>query len=249
MNDPHATGQAVGQLLAWLCCCGVVVLPPIVLALWLLLRRKAAPAAAGFAVPAPDSGWATHHLPTLGITVSTPPGVKVQEVGGHLRLELPSGYDYRLVRGDLAAKLAERRGWLESTPHRTQKQVLLAAPDAFAYRAQEGDLADLSFVVGKAVGGATWLVETHGAKVEQGEVRADPTPADAARLTQLQQQLAGAFARGEPPDGPVVRGLMDELATITARAAPKPVAPPKVTVMTPLECAQGIAIVRSLRPA
>lgn len=245
MNDAHSTGFLVGQLLGYLCCCAAFVLP-VVVALWLLLRKKG-PAPGGLAVPTPDAGWSVHRFPALGLALQAPPGVKVQEVGGHLRLELPSGYDYRLLRGDLAAKLAERRGWLETTPHRTQKQVLLAAPDAFAYRAQEGDLPDLSFVAGKAVGGTTWIVETHGAKVEPGEVKTDPTPQDAARMAQLQQQLTAAFARGEAPAGPAVRALMDELAAITARSAPRQVGPSKVTAMTPLECAQGIALVRSLR--
>ncbi len=251
--DPHTVGFVIGQLLGYLCCCGTPFLA-VVIVLYLVLRKKP-PASPGavFVVPTPDATWATHRFPALGLQLSVPPGVKAQDVGGQVRIELPSGYDYQLARGDLAARLAERRAWLETTPYRTRKQVLLTAPDAFAYQAQEGDLPDLSFVAGKALGAATWLVETHGSRVEHGDLaaqaEANMTAEDRARMAQVQRQLQDAFARGERPDGPVVRQLMDEIGAITARSMPKQVSPSRVTTLTPLECAQGVAVVRSIRPA
>lgn len=173
--DAHDAGRALGALLNLLCCCGLP-LAAVSLVVWLLVRKRPSPATAGaaaaqaaaggaLAIPTPDASWGTHRCPSVGLQLQAPRGVLVQEVADQVRIVLPSGYDYRLARGDLS-KIAERRRWLETTPYRTKKQVLLAAPDAFVYSAQEGDTPDLSFVAGKQVGAATWLVETHGAIID-----------------------------------------------------------------------------------
>lgn len=235
--EPDATGaRLVGQLLGYACCCGT---PLLLIAglVWYLLGR-----------PAATGGGAGAALQALGIRLQAPPGAKVQALEGQVRVELASGYVYTLKRGDAGEAIAKRRAWLDSTPHRTQKQVLLAEPDAFIYTAREGELADVSVVAGH--GG--WVVETHGSIVEHGDlqqqVEAGLSPQQKAALQQAQQELSAAVARGQPLTSPPVQAIMDRIGALTRAGAGPGVKPTKVTSMTVDECRQAVALVRSIAP-
>jgi hypothetical protein len=125
-------------------------------------------------------------------------------------------------------------------------QVLLHEPDAFIYAAREGDLADVSAVAGKA----GWLLETHGSIVEHGDllakVQARLSPQDQAAMAQAQEELKALATRGEPMTSPAMRAVMDRIGALT-RAA-REIEPTKVTAMTPDECRQAVALVRSITP-
>jgi hypothetical protein len=250
----YDAGYLTGQILSLLCCSGLL-LAFVAGVAYLLLRKKPGAVAGptqGLAIPDPDATWKAHHLPRVSLELIAPPGVQVQEIEGTIRVLLPSGYSYVLEKGDPAAKIAERKTWLESTADRTQKTVLLAAPDAFVYSAKEGDLTDLSFVAGRRVGSVAWCVETHGSCVERADeedaIQANLSPADRARLEETKRALAQAFARKEPATGPVVQGLMNTIAELTKKGTPKQRKPARVLAATVTECAQGIALVRSMRP-
>lgn len=174
---------------------------------------------------APDPGWSRQRCARAGVELSLPPGVRAEEVEDQIRVALPSGFSYHLKAGDLPRMFAERKRWLETTPNRTNKKVLLDAPDAFVYSAAEGDLPDLSFTAGRAAGGVTWRAETHGAIVEHAgleqQIASGLSPAEEARFAELQRLIGEAMmVRGQKSDHPELKKLMDELGALTRKAVP-----------------------------
>lgn len=233
-----AIGPAeIAALASGLACCGLVAAIALAAVVFLLLRSRRSPGS-----PAPVGT----PLPAVGLVVGLPPGWTAEVLGAGVKLDLPSGYSFRLVRGDFKHARAERKTWLQETPYRSDARVLEDEPDCFFYEASEGDLLDRSFVVGKRVGDVTWFVETHGAIVEHNEPAY--SAADKAELDRVQADMADALHRGEAPDGPVFQALTQRIASISARAVVDPT-PKSVLVMSEDECRAAIAMVRGLRGA
>lgn len=230
----------LAELVLLLACslCGVGTLLVVVIVVMVAVGRSA-----GRSEDEPPAG--ATFFPSLGLSLSLPKCWEAEDVGGEIRVRLPSSYTFSLAPGDGPGVLAKRARWLEETPYRNQATVIRHDERVFFYSASEDGLPDISFVAWSEAGGQTWLVETHGAIVEHETLF---SPADEAEKGRLQQQLAQAMQSGEAMDGPVVQDILDRIGALAAEAAQS--APePKTTLMSQAECEAAIRMVLSLREA